>query len=154
MIMENIHKFLEDKIEIRCNTAVEEICRQEDGTFVLELNKGEKVACKYLIAAPGRAGAEWYTEQCAKMGLDFINNQVDIGVRVEVPAEVFKHITDEVYEAKILYRTSLYNDVVRTFCMNPTAMWLRKTRTALLRLTATATATPKCTARTPTLRFW
>ena len=28
-------------------------------------------------------------------------------------------ITDEVYEAKILYRTSLYNDVVRTFCMNP-----------------------------------
>ena len=53
------------------------------------------------------------------MGLDFINNQVDIGVRVEVPAEVFKHITDEVYEAKILYRTSLYNDVVRTFCMNP-----------------------------------
>ena len=119
VIMENIHKFLEDKIEIRCNTAVEEICRQEDGTFVLELNKGEKVACKYLIAAPGRAGAEWYTEQCAKMGLDFINNQVDIGVRVEVPAEVFKHITDEVYEAKILYRTSLYNDVVRTFCMNP-----------------------------------
>ena len=119
LIMENIHKFLEDKIEIRCNTAVEEICRQEDGTFVLELNKGEKVACKYLIAAPGRAGAEWYTEQCAKMGLDFINNQVDIGVRVEVPAEVFKHITDEVYEAKILYRTSLYNDVVRTFCMNP-----------------------------------
>ena len=119
VIMENIHKFLEDKIEIRCNTAVEEICRQEDGTFVLELNKGEKVSCKYLIAAPGRAGAEWYTEQCAKMGLDFINNQVDIGVRVEVPAEVFKHITDEVYEAKILYRTSLYNDVVRTFCMNP-----------------------------------
>ena len=53
------------------------------------------------------------------MGLDFINNQVDIGVRVEVPAEVFKHITDEVYEAKILYRTQLYNDVVRTFCMNP-----------------------------------
>lgn len=100
VIMENIHKFLEDKIEIRCNTSVEEICRQEDGTFVLELNKGEKVACKYLIAAPGRAGAEWYTEQCAKMGLDFINNQVDIGVRVEVPAEVFKHITDEVYEAK------------------------------------------------------
>jgi len=119
VIMENIHKFLEDNIEIRCNTAVEEICRQEDGTFVLELNKGEKIACKYLIAAPGRAGAEWYTEQCAKMGLDFINNQVDIGVRVEVPAEVFKHITDEVYEAKILYRTSLYNDVVRTFCMNP-----------------------------------
>ena len=119
IIMENIHKFLQDKIEIRCNTTVEEICRKEDGSFRLELDKGASLECSYLIAAPGRAGAEWYTEQCREMGLDFINNQVDIGVRVEVPAEVFKHITDEVYEAKILYRTQLYNDVVRTFCMNP-----------------------------------
>ena len=119
IIMENIYKFLQDKIEIRCNTAVDEICREEDGTFALELSKGDEVRSKYLIAAPGRAGAEWYTEQCGKMGLKFINNQVDIGVRVEVPAEIFKHITDEVYESKILYRTALYNDVVRTFCMNP-----------------------------------
>ena len=40
-------------------------------------------------------------------------------MRVEVPAEVFKHITDDVYEAKIMYQTKQYNDVVRTFCMNP-----------------------------------
>ena len=73
----------------------------------------------YLIAAPGRAGAEWFTEQCKDLGLSFINNQVDIGVRVEVPAQVFKHITDEVYEAKLVYRTQRYNDLVRTFCMNP-----------------------------------
>ena len=75
--------------------------------------------CTYLIAAPGRAGAEWFTEQCKDLGLSFINNQVDIGVRVEVPAQVFKHITDEVYEAKLVYRTQRYNDLVRTFCMNP-----------------------------------
>ena len=119
VIMENIHKFLEDKIEIRCNTAVEEICRQEDGTFVLELNKGEKVACKYLIAAPGRAGAEWYTEQCAKMGLDFINNQVDIGVRVEVPNSVMDNLTKHLYEAKMVYYSDTFENKVRTFCMNP-----------------------------------
>ena len=80
--------------------------------------KGE-IECTYLIAAPGRAGAEWFTEQCKDLGLSFINNQVDIGVRVEVPAQVFKHITDEVYEAKLVYRTQRYNDLVRTFCMNP-----------------------------------
>lgn len=119
LIMENIYNFLKDKVEIRCNTAVEEICREPDGSFVLELGTGDEVAAKYLIAAPGRAGAEWYTDQCRKMGLSFLNNQVDIGVRVEVPADVFKHITDEVYEAKILYRTQVYNDMVRTFCMNP-----------------------------------
>ena len=119
VIMENIHKFLEDKIEIRCNTAVEEICRQEDGTFVLELNKGEKVACKYLIAAPGRSGAEWFANQCKNLGIKLINNQVDIGVRVELPARVFEHITDVVYESKLVYRTKQYGDSVRTFCMNP-----------------------------------
>lgn len=120
IIMENIYKFLRDKLLIRCNTTVEEITHKEDGTFSLQI-KGEEEAidCKYLIAAPGRAGAEWYSEQCKKMGLHLINNQVDVGVRVEVPAQVFKHITDEVYEAKILYRTHQYNDLVRTFCMNP-----------------------------------
>lgn len=119
IIMENIYKFLQGKITIRCNEAVKEIIRNEDGSFALLLDGDEKVNGKYLIAAPGRAGAEWYTEECKKLGLSFINNQVDIGVRVEVPADVFKHITDEVYEAKILYRTPMYNDVVRTFCMNP-----------------------------------
>jgi hypothetical protein len=48
-----------------------------------------------------------------------INNQVDIGVRVELPAIVFKDITDAVYEAKLHYRTKQYKDPVRTFCMNP-----------------------------------
>lgn len=118
VIMENIYAFLKDKIDIRCNTAVSAIehCGE---TFRLALEKGGSVECRFLIAAPGRAGAEWYENQCRKMGLSFINNQVDIGVRVELPAEIFRHITDEVYEAKILYRTQVYNDMVRTFCMNP-----------------------------------
>lgn len=119
IIMENIYKYLQDKIKICCNTTVEEIIRNSDETFTLRLEKNGYVSSKVLIAAPGRAGAEWYSQQCRKMGLSLINNQVDVGVRVEVPAQVFKHITDEVYEAKILYRTSQYNDLVRTFCMNP-----------------------------------
>lgn len=116
-IMEAIYKFLQDKITIRCNTTVEAIIKKEAG-FTLQL-KEEAIDCKYLIAAPGRAGAEWFTKECQALGLSLVNNQVDIGVRVEVPAAVFKHITDQVYEAKILYRTSVYNDMVRTFCMNP-----------------------------------
>jgi uncharacterized FAD-dependent dehydrogenase len=44
---------------------------------------------------------------------------VDIGVRVELPAEVFAPITDELYESKIVYKTEKYQDKVRTFCMNP-----------------------------------
>ena len=44
---------------------------------------------------------------------------MDIGVRVELPAEIFSHITDELYEGKIVYRTEKFEDRVRTFCMNP-----------------------------------
>ncbi len=119
IIMENIYKhLLENGIEIRCNSHVEKILREGE-RFVLPVRGKGEIECTYLIAAPGRAGAEWFTEQCKDLGLSFINNQVDIGVRVEVPAQVFKHITDEVYEAKLVYRTQRYNDLVRTFCMNP-----------------------------------
>ena len=53
------------------------------------------------------------------MGIPTKSNRVDIGVRVELPAEVFSHLTDELYESKIVYRTKEYGDLVRTFCMNP-----------------------------------
>jgi len=119
IIMENIYKYLINKIDIYCDTHVEKICRENTGFLLQTTGELANVRCKYLIAAPGRAGAEWFTNQCKELGLSFINNQVDVGVRVEVPAQVFKHITDEVYEAKLVYRTKQYGDLVRTFCMNP-----------------------------------
>ncbi len=116
-IMENIYRELKEKVDILCDTKVESFRKEED-TFYLETTAGQFTS-DYLIAAPGRAGAEWFTEEGRKLGLSFTNNAVDVGVRVEVPALVFKHITDEVYEAKLQYRTKQYNDLVRTFCMNP-----------------------------------
>jgi len=44
---------------------------------------------------------------------------VDIGVRVELPYSIFSDLTDELYESKIVYRTTKFQDKVRTFCMNP-----------------------------------
>ena len=70
-------------------------------------------------SAPGRSGAEWFAIQCKDLGIALINIQVDIGVRVELPAAVFEHITNVVYESKLVYRTKQYGDQVRTFCMNP-----------------------------------
>ena len=119
LIMENIYKYLLGKIDIHCDTHVEKIYQEGTGFVLKTTGEIADVHCKYLIAAPGRAGAEWFTEECKELGLSFINNQVDVGVRVEVPAQVFKHITDEVYEAKLVYRTKQYGDLVRTFCMNP-----------------------------------
>ncbi|MCI8537142.1 MAG: NAD(P)/FAD-dependent oxidoreductase [Oscillospiraceae bacterium] len=117
-ILQNIFEDLKDRVEYRFSTVVESIARA-DGGYSLALKKGGEVSCKYLIAAPGRSGAEWFANQCKAMGIHLINNQVDIGVRVELPAKVFEHITDVVYESKLVYRTKQYGDQVRTFCMNP-----------------------------------
>jgi uncharacterized FAD-dependent dehydrogenase len=56
---------------------------------------------------------------CAELNIPTESSRVDIGVRVELPAAVFAHLTDELYESKIVYRTEKYGDRVRTFCMNP-----------------------------------
>lgn len=118
-ILTKIYESLKETVEICFRTTVAKIEPKNEG-FSLQLEGQETpVSCDYLIAAPGRAGAEWFTGQCRELGLSLTNNQVDVGVRVEVPADVFRHITDEVYEAKLVYRTQQYGDLVRTFCMNP-----------------------------------
>lgn len=117
-ILRNIYEDLKNSIEYRFNTAIESIDREGDA-YRLTTKNGDEVSCKYLIAAPGRSGAEWFANECNKLGIHLINNQVDIGVRVELPATVFEHITNVVYESKLLYRTKQYGDQVRTFCMNP-----------------------------------
>lgn len=110
---------LKEKCTIRTSDCVAEIL-VEDGRYVgVETTRGEKIYSKYLIAAPGREGSEWFTTQAGRLGLDMITNPVDIGVRVEVPAVVMEQITDVVYESKLVYYTKSFDDRVRTFCMNP-----------------------------------
>lgn len=118
VIIARLFDYLKNRIEILCNTAVKTIDKTKDG-YSLTIEDGRLLSCKYLVAAPGRSGAEWFSSQCRNLGLSLINNQVDIGVRVELPAIIFKHITDVLYESKFLYRTKQYGDIVRTFCMNP-----------------------------------
>lgn len=119
LILKKMFEFLKGKCEMFFNTHVEEITKQAT-EFKLQIKGSRrKVTAEYLIAAPGRAGSEWFVEQCKKLGLKLLNNQVDVGVRLELPADVFLHITDEAYEAKLVYRTKTYGDLVRTFCMNP-----------------------------------
>lgn len=117
-ILTKQYNYLLERLDMMCNTQVLNINPSNDG-YTIELQNGQILDCKYLIVAPGRSGAEWFSQQCKQLKLDLINNQVDIGVRVELPAKVFEHITDVVYESKLLYRTKQYGDLVRTFCMNP-----------------------------------
>lgn len=117
-ILTNLYEDLRQDITFRFHTAVTNI-RPTDGGYCLDTADGDQLLGKFLLAAPGRSGAEWFAGQCRRLGLPMTNNQIDIGVRVELPALVFEHITDVVYESKLIYRTKQYGDQVRTFCMNP-----------------------------------
>lgn len=79
----------------------------------------EVVPCKAVVAAPGRDGAEWLTGQAKKHDIRTYNNEVDIGVRVEVPNSIMDHLTKDLYEAKMIYYSDTFENKVRTFCMNP-----------------------------------
>ena len=81
--------------------------------------KDETYTCDKCIISVGRSGSKWMEQVCRDLGIPTKSNRVDIGVRVELPASVFAHLTDELYESKIVYRTKQYGDLVRTFCMNP-----------------------------------
>jgi len=118
-LLEAMYEVLKGRVEFRFLTPVKTIETDGHGDNALVLENGEPLAVEYIIAAPGRAGAEWFSDECQRLGVKLINNQVDVGVRVEVPDEIWNHITDQVYEAKLVYRTKRYGDLVRTFCMNP-----------------------------------
>lgn len=118
-ILEKMAEFIESKIDVLYDTGATGIFNEEGGGFSVETSKGDAYACKDLILATGRSGSRWMAEACKEMGIKQISNRVDIGVRVELPAEIFEHITKDVYESKLVYKTEKYNDMVRTFCMNP-----------------------------------
>lgn len=117
-ILGRIFDYIKERIDTQFYTTIEDVEHKDDGSFVVYTNKGD-FACDKLVLATGRSGSKWVSKVCDKLGVEQKKNRVDIGVRVELPAEVFKHITDDVYESKIVYKTDRYNDLVRTFCMNP-----------------------------------
>ncbi|MEW9097150.1 MAG: FAD-dependent protein [Clostridiaceae bacterium] len=89
------------------------------GVIIQSKEGSKEINADYIVAAPGRGGAEWLTEQAKKHKLKTTNNAVDIGVRVEVPNSVMDHLTKDLYEAKLVYYSDTFENKVRTFCMNP-----------------------------------
>ena len=116
-VLGNIFAALKDKVDFFFNTAVSEIKSDEGG--YIAVTKDDEFFGEKCIISVGRSGSKWMEKVCRDLQIETTSNRVDIGVRVEIPAEIFRHITDELYESKIVYRTKQYQDLVRTFCMNP-----------------------------------
>ncbi|MBQ1705414.1 MAG: NAD(P)/FAD-dependent oxidoreductase [Clostridia bacterium] len=116
-VLENLFRELKDRVEFRFNTPVISVEKTDEG-YAVHTAK-ETLLCTHCVISVGRSGSKWMESVCRDLDLPTRSNRVDIGVRVELPAEVFAHLTDELYESKIVYRTEKFEDLVRTFCMNP-----------------------------------
>ena len=117
VVLQNLYEHLSTRVDFFFNAHVDKI-RYEDGNYKIVAKDTEHTGRKCIISV-GRSGSKWMESVCAELDIPTESNRVDIGVRVELPAEVFSHLTDELYESKIVYRTHQYEDKVRTFCMNP-----------------------------------
>ena len=130
-ILTHMRDFLEGKVDIMADTAVDHLV-EDAGQIKGVLIKDQFYACRYLVSAPGREGSEWFVHEVTKMGLHLTSNAVDIGVRVEMPAEVLETITDVVYESKLIYFSKSFDDRIRTFCMNPYGFVVEENNDGLL----------------------
>lgn len=117
VVLKNLYDEMKEHMDFFFDTPVEKIQVKEDGYTVS--TKDAEYACKKCIVSVGRSGSKWMETVCEDLEIPTKSNRVDIGVRVELPAVIFSHLTDELYESKIVYRTEKFEDNVRTFCMNP-----------------------------------
>lgn len=139
MVMSALFDYLQTKVSFLLETTVTEI--EQDRHKVI-CNNGEEYGYDRLIVAIGRSGSEWFGHQCAKLGVEVDNNQVDIGVRVELPRIVWEDISQRIYEPKILYRTKGYGDTTRTFCFNSGGEVVIENNDGLLTVNGHANADP------------
>ena len=122
-VLKNLYNHLMNSgIEILFYSEVKEV-KHKDNMFEISIvsntNYCFSINSKNLVASVGRSGSKWIGDLCSSLGIKTTSNKVDIGVRVELPAAIFEHITSDVYESKLVFKTEKYSDLVRTFCMNP-----------------------------------
>lgn len=118
LVIDKFYKHLKKrKVSFMLETEVKGI-RKTARYFELETNNG-KLACKYLVCAPGRGKAYWLREQLHALGVHTKYGPIDVGVRIEFPAELYESVEKVMYDAKFRLYTETYDDMVRTFCTNP-----------------------------------
>ena len=107
-------EYVDEKVEILTDTEVIDV---DKASHTVVTNDGS-VKADSVIFAVGRVGSREFAKWCNENGVAMTNNQVDIGVRVELPAIVWDHFSKKIYEPKILYRSKQYGDITRMFCFN------------------------------------
>ena len=152
IVLENLYAEMKDKIDFYFDTPVTDVEVIERGYRV---NCGaNSYECDKCIISVGRSGSKWMENICSKLAIPTKSNRVDIGVRVELPAVIFSHLTDELYESKIVYRTEKFEDRVRTFCMNPKGIVVNENTNGIVTVNGTVMRVQINRQKIQILRCW
>lgn len=116
--MQRLIESLEGRVEIHTNCNVANVDKTTRILSVVDSAGEHAVTADRIIFAVGRAGSLFFSDWCVKNGIPLHNNQVDIGVRVELPSMVWEDFSKKIYEPKIWYRSKRYGDTTRMFCFN------------------------------------
>ena len=116
--MVNFTDDLAKKVEILTTTEVVDV--DKDNNTITYMNGKDKLSieAREIVFAVGRAGSLFFSNWCKKNSIHLSNNQVDVGVRVELPSMIWKSFSEKIYEPKIWYRSERYGDKTRMFCFN------------------------------------
>ena len=106
-------------VEMMFNTMVEDILIEDNTVKGVVTDRGETIYADIIASGVGREGADWFSHICGSHEIETSVGTVDVGVRVEVRDEVMQFLNENLYEAKLIYRTPTFDDKVRTFCTNP-----------------------------------
>ena len=139
VVLHNLFEELKDKVEFVFNCKAVHVQALDEGYEIIT----EKYLGRQCIISVGRSGSKWMESVCSDLNIETKSNRVDIGVRVELPAEIFSRLTDELYESKIVYRTEKFEDLVRTFCMNPRGEVVNENTNGIITVNGHSYADPK-----------
>jgi uncharacterized FAD-dependent dehydrogenase len=106
------------RCDILTNTHVTNVDANAHVVYARDAAGEMEFSAPHIIFAVGRAGSRFFSDWCKKNGIGLKNNQVDVGVRVELPSCVWDHFSKKIYEPKIWYRSKTYGDTTRMFCFN------------------------------------
>ena len=117
MVIKAITDYLESVgVTLLTLTKVHDILK-DGGSYSIITNRGE-LRSRYVVLAPGRSGADWFSELARRRGIEVEPGPLDVGVRVETPSYVAEPVTSVVRDPKFIMYTKKYDDKVRTFCTN------------------------------------
>ena len=116
--MRKMIEALKQKCDIATDTFASKIDKDTKQITTVCEGKETVIAADVIVFAVGRAGSRFFSNWCAENNIPLKNNQVDIGVRVELPSMIWEHFSKKIYEPKIWYRSKRYGDITRMFCFN------------------------------------